>query len=62
MTDVKVLGIGCANCRTTRALVEAVARDVGVAITVEKVEDPQQLRARGLFDSNYSIRRVRCAD
>ena len=27
MKNVKVLGTGCANCRNTVALIEAVARD-----------------------------------
>jgi small redox-active disulfide protein 2 len=49
VTDVKVLGIGCATCRTTRALVEAVARDAGVAIRVEKVEDPKQFVTYGVM-------------
>lgn len=49
MTAVKVLGIGCATCRRTQALVEEVARAVGVPITVEKVEDPQQFVAYGIM-------------
>ncbi|MEZ5289750.1 MAG: thioredoxin family protein [Vicinamibacterales bacterium] len=49
MTEVKVLGIGCANCRNTQALVEAVARDAGVPIVVEKVEDPQQFVTYGVM-------------
>lgn len=39
MKNVKVLGTGCANCRATLALVEAVARERGVEIELEKVED-----------------------
>ena len=49
MTDVKVLGIGCANCRKTHALVEEVARDAGVPIAVEKVEDPQLFVTYGVM-------------
>lgn len=49
MTNVKVLGIGCATCRRTQALVEEVARTAGVAIAVEKVEDPQQFVAYGIM-------------
>ena len=39
MKEVKILGTGCANCKNTMALVEQVARDKGVAIKLEKVED-----------------------
>ena len=49
MRQVKVLGMGCANCRTTRALVEEVARAAGVAIALEKVEDMQQIAAHGVM-------------
>jgi hypothetical protein len=49
MTTVKVLGIGCATCRNTQALVEDVATAAGVPITVEKVEDPQQFVTYGVM-------------
>ena len=49
MTEVKVLGMGCANCRNTQALVEDVARAAGVAIAIEKVEDPQQFVTYGVM-------------
>jgi small redox-active disulfide protein 2 len=39
MKEVKVLGTGCANCKNTLALVEAVAREKGVQIALEKIED-----------------------
>ncbi len=38
MKAVKILGTGCRNCQTTRALVEEVAQALGVAIELEKVE------------------------
>lgn len=49
MTDVKVLGMGCANCRRTQALVEDVARAGGISIVVEKVDDPRQFAAYGVM-------------
>ena len=49
MHSVKILGTGCANCRTTYALVEQVARDKGVAITLEKVEDLAAIAAHGVM-------------
>lgn len=39
MKNVKVLGTGCANCKNTAVLIEAVAREKGVPIALEKVED-----------------------
>jgi len=43
MKNVKILGTGCANCKNTLALVEAVARARGVQIELEKVEDLQSI-------------------
>jgi len=39
MFDVKVLGGGCSNCKTTVKLVEDVAKELGIEIQLEKVED-----------------------
>jgi small redox-active disulfide protein 2 len=49
MKNVKVLGTGCANCRNTVQLVEAVARERGVEIALEKVEDMQAIIGYGVM-------------
>lgn len=49
MTDIKVLGSGCANCRNTIALIEQVARDKGVPVTIEKVQDMQAIIGYGVM-------------
>lgn len=49
ITDVKVLGMGCANCHRTQALIEDVAKSAGIPITIEKVEDPQQFVTYGVM-------------
>jgi len=49
--DIKVLGSGCANCRTTYALLEQVARDKGVDVSLAKVEDMQQIVAFGILST-----------
>jgi small redox-active disulfide protein 2 len=49
MREVKVLGTGCANCRTTAALVEEVARQQGVAINLEKVEALPEIMRYGVM-------------
>lgn len=41
--EVKVLGTGCNNCKTTVKLVEEVAKGKGVSINLEKVEDIQDI-------------------
>jgi hypothetical protein len=39
MIEVKVLGVGCANCKTTQDLIEKVCDDNDIAINLEKIED-----------------------
>ena len=51
MKDVKVLGTGCANCRNTIALIDRVAKEKGIAITMQKVEDIQQIMTYGILST-----------
>ena len=51
MKNVKVLGTGCANCRNTLALVEQVARERGVEIALEKVEDLPSIVGYGVMST-----------
>jgi len=51
MKNVKILGAGCTNCKNTLALVEAVARDKGVAIELEKVEDLPAIMGYGVMST-----------
>ena len=51
MRDVKILGTGCANCRNTLALVEQVAKEKGVAIKLEKVEDLPAIIGYGVMST-----------
>lgn len=48
MKEIKVLGTGCANCKTTVKLIEEIAQSRGVEIALEKVEDIQKIM-------NYNI-------
>jgi small redox-active disulfide protein 2 len=43
MKNIKVLGMGCANCKATLKLIEEAAVAKGVEITLEKVEDIQDI-------------------
>lgn len=46
---IKVLGSGCANCKTTIKLIEAIAQEKGVAVELEKVEDIQAIMSYGVM-------------
>ncbi len=48
MKDVKILGPGCARCRTTAEMVQAEADRLGVAITLEKVTDYAAIAGWGI--------------
>ena len=49
MKAIKILGTGCANCRATVQRVEQVAADLGVPISLEKVEAIQDIMAYGIL-------------
>jgi small redox-active disulfide protein 2 len=49
--DIKVLGTGCANCRTTIALIEQAARTKGVAIDLQKVEELRDIMSYGVMST-----------
>ena len=51
MKDVKVLGMGCAKCKATAALIAEVARERGVEARVEKVEDPAAIAGYGVMST-----------
>ena len=49
MKAIKILGTGCANCRATAQRVEEVANKMGVAITLEKVEELRDIMSYGIL-------------
>jgi small redox-active disulfide protein 2 len=49
--EVKVLGSGCANCRSTLAAIEQVAKSRGIAIELKKVEDMKDIVAHGVMST-----------
>lgn len=51
MKEVKVLGTGCANCRNTIALIENVAREKGVEIKLDKVDQLQDILNYGVMST-----------
>ena len=51
MKNIKVLGTGCANCKTTLRLVEEVAREKGIAVQLEKVEELKDIVGYGVMST-----------
>ncbi|MGI9133919.1 MAG: thioredoxin family protein [Rhodoferax sp.] len=49
--DIKVLGTGCANCRNTIALIDKIAKDKGVSIKLEKVEELRAIMGYGVMST-----------
>ena len=51
MSSVKVLGIGCANCKATVKLIEEVANARGTPVVVEKVEEIRDIMRYGVLST-----------
>ena len=51
MKNIKVLGTGCANCKTTLKLIEEMAKEKGVELQLEKVEDLQAIMGYGVMST-----------
>ena len=51
MLNIKVLGTGCANCKTTLKLIEEAARARGVAVQLDKVEEIRDIMSYGVMST-----------
>ena len=51
MKDIKVLGSGCANCKSTVALIEQTAKARGIEISLQKIEDMQDIVRYGVMST-----------
>lgn len=51
MKNIKVLGTGCTNCKTTMKLIEDAAKEKGVEVQLEKVEDLQAIMSYGVMST-----------
>ena len=49
--DIKVLGTGCANCKSTIALIEQAAKAKGVSVTLSKVEELRDIMGYGVMST-----------
>ncbi|MDO4209159.1 MAG: thioredoxin family protein [bacterium] len=43
MKEIKVLGPGCAKCKSTYAVVEKVVKDCGIDVRLTKVDDIEEI-------------------
>jgi len=46
---IKVLGTGCANCKTLEKNTKEAVEVLGISATIEKVEDIQEIMAYGIM-------------
>jgi small redox-active disulfide protein 2 len=51
MKNIKVLGTGCANCKTTLKLIDEVAKAKGLQVALEKVEDIAAIMGYGVMST-----------
>ncbi|MFT3930841.1 MAG: thioredoxin family protein [Spongiibacteraceae bacterium] len=51
MKNIKVLGSGCANCKSTLALIEQQAKAKGIEIQLEKIEDMRDIVSYGVMST-----------
>ncbi|MDD5472066.1 MAG: thioredoxin family protein [Sideroxydans sp.] len=51
MKNIKVLGTGCSNCKTTLKLIDEVAKAKGLAVELEKVEDIAAIMGYGVMST-----------
>lgn len=51
MKDIKVLGTGCANCKTTLKLIEEAAKAKGLEVQLEKIEDIAAIMSYGVMST-----------
>ncbi len=51
MKNIKVLGTGCASCKTTLKLIDARAKDQGVELELEKVEELSEIMGYGVMST-----------
>ncbi len=51
MIEVKVLGSGCANCKTTHKLIKDVTSENGIEINLEKIEDMAEIMSYGIMST-----------
>jgi arsenite-transporting ATPase len=49
--EIEVLGSGCSKCRVTIGMIERVANDLGVAVEITKIQNPEEIRRLGVHST-----------
>jgi len=49
--EIKVLGPGCAKCHEAEKIMAVAVQESGVAATIEKISDFQQIAQLGVFST-----------
>ncbi len=49
--EIKVLGPGCAKCHEAEKIMRTAVEETGVAATIEKISDFQQIAKFGVFST-----------
>ena len=47
--NVKILGMGCSNCKKLNAVAEEAVKELGIEATIEKVEDMPKIMSYGVM-------------
>jgi len=47
--NIKILGSGCTNCKKLYAVTEEATKEMGVSVSIEKVEDVQKIMGYGVM-------------
>ena len=60
--EIKVLGPGCAKCGEAEKIMRAAVDEAGVAATIEKISDFQQIAKFGVFSTPAVVidGRIKC--
>ena len=51
MKNIKVLGPGCANCKTTVRLIDEAAKEFGAEVHLEKVDEIKEIISYGILST-----------
>ncbi|MBK1665282.1 thioredoxin family protein [Rhodospirillum rubrum] len=49
--EIKILGPGCAKCKATADLIDAVAKDTGADVRISKIEGIREIMGYGVMST-----------
>lgn len=51
MMEIKILGPGCAKCKATAEAITATAKDLGVEVTITKIDGMREIVGYGVMST-----------